>query len=58
MHEIGNKDEFTCLLEKYNDLSAKIAEVSAFLTRSRKAMNMEEGTGETGENNNASTEFM
>jgi hypothetical protein len=78
MHEIGNKDEFTRLLEKYNDLSAKIefnqdelrelrssvdsaaipAEVSAFLTRSRKAMNMEEGTGETGENNNASTEFM
>ena len=24
MHEIGNKDEFTRLLEKYNDLSAKI----------------------------------
>jgi uncharacterized protein YdcH (DUF465 family) len=63
MHEIGNKVEFTRLLEKYNELSAKIefnqdelrerrssvdkvailAEVSAFLTCSRKAMNMEAG---------------
>jgi hypothetical protein len=63
MHQIGNKVEFTRLLEKYNELSAKIefnqdelrerrssvdkvailAEVSAFLTCSRKAMNMEAG---------------